>query len=378
MRIAFVATADFTSLGEFSGTAAFMARALSRLGLTLDPVVVPFPWDLWHWVRSNISWKLTGKYLWMEHEPRLLRRLAGEISTHLRKVRPDWIFSYSSIPVAYLETDAPIAFWSDAVFDAMVGYYPEYNQLSRIALRNGHGREQEALSRSRLALYSSQWAVDSAKHFYQVDASKLHVVPYGANLEKVPDEQEVTTRVQSRSHYPLKLLFIGGNWFRKGGDLAVEVAQRVCDSGQQVELSIVGCDPPGALPVFAKLHGFLRKDHPPDLNRLWQLFSSTHFLLLPSRAECCSMVLAEASAFGVPCLASNVGGNGSVVRDGVNGYLLDPGGFAVEATQLILKLVRSPEHYENLALQACREYGERLNWDVAASQVKALLEKHRG
>lgn len=375
MRVAFVATTDFTSIREFSGTAAFMARTLSRLELTLDPVVVPFPWDLVHWVRSRISWRLARKYIWKEYDRRLLRRLAGEIAGRLRKIQPDWVFSYSSIPVAYLETDAPIAFWSDAVFDAMVGYYPEYDGLSRASLRNGHLQEQEALSRCRLAIYSSQWAAESAKRYYQIDASKVHVVPYGANLEKGPDRQEVTTSIQARRQSPLQLLFIGGQWSRKGGDLAVAVAQHLSDAGEKVVLNVVGCEPPQHTPGFVKHHGFMRKDDPNDLERLWGLFGSSHFLLLPSRAECCAVVLAEACAFGVPCLASKVGGNGTLVKPGVNGYLLELSSFADEASRLILELVGNFNGYRELALQAYQEYRQRLNWDVAALQVKALLEQ---
>lgn len=374
MRIAFLTTSSLSSLREYSGTSAFMASALSRAGIQVEPVTAPLPRNLFLKLKCGLLWRLTRKTSLMEVEPILLRQVARGIEHHLHKIRPDWVFSYSSILVAYLETSIPIAFWSDAVFDGMVDFYPDYTGLSSACLKNGHRQEQKALSLSRLALYSSEWAADGAKRLFRLDASKVHVVPYGANLETVPDQQQIIEHVGARSGTVLKLLFIGADWARKGGDLALQVAQRLDWMGHQVELHIVGGKPAGDLPAFVKNHGFLRKDEPADVERLWRLFSSSHFLLLPSRAECCSMVLAEACAFGVPCLASDVGGNRTSVKDGVNGYLFSPKSFADEAMHLILRVMANPESYRNLALQAYRQYIEQLNWSVAASKVKTLLE----
>ena len=374
MRIAFLTNSSLSSLREYSGTSAFMASALSRAGIQVEPVTTPIPSNFFVRLKSALFLRLSGGASLMEVEPILIRQVAREAEHHLRKIRPDWVFSYSSILVAYLQTTVPIAFWSDAVFDGMVGFYPEYNGLCAACLKNGHRQEQAALSRCRLALYSSKWAAEGAKRLYRVDASKVHVVPYGANLETVPDEQQIIEYVGARTGAVLKLLFIGADWLRKGGDLALQVAQGLDGMGHQVELNIVGCRPPESLPAFARNHGFLRKDEPADVEKLWQLFSSSHFLLLPSRAECCAMVLAEACAFGVPCLASDVGGNRTSVQDGVNGYLFSPESFGDEATCLILRVMANPKSYRDLAFQAYRRYCEQLNWSVAASKVKALLE----
>jgi glycosyltransferase involved in cell wall biosynthesis len=378
MRIAFTATCDFASVREFSGTSAFMAQALSHVGLAIEPVIVPLPRDLFIRLKGGILSRLSNKVFMAQVEPRPLRQLAREVDYLIGKTAPDWVFSYSSIPVAYLETKVPIAFWSDAVFDGMVGFYPEYSSLTLKTLKNGHRQEQEALSRCRLALYSSGWAAEGARRYYQIDASKVHVVQYGANIENAPTQQEVAAFLRERAGPVLKLLFIGGHWLRKGGDIAIEVARRLHNSGQSVELNIVGCEPPEGSPVFVKRHGFLRKDNPADLEKLMRLFSLSHFLVLPSRAETLGIVFAEACAYGVPCLASNVGGIGTFVKEGVNGHLLELDSFVSDATQLILELSGSPIDYQSLALQAYHEYQENMNWNVAALRVKALLEQHRG
>nr|WP_246304616.1 glycosyltransferase family 4 protein [Nocardioides thalensis] len=51
----------------------------------------------------------------------------------------------------------------------------------------------------------------------------------------------------------------------------------------------------------------------------------TDVFVLPSAAEACPMALLQAMASGVPVIASRVGGVAEIVRDGVDGLLVEPG-----------------------------------------------------
>ncbi len=53
-------------------------------------------------------------------------------------------------------------------------------------------------------------------------------------------------------------------------------------------------------------------------------FEALDLLLSPSRTEGLSNVLLEALAFRVPVVATRVGGNGEIIRNGVSGLLVDP------------------------------------------------------
>jgi len=55
-----------------------------------------------------------------------------------------------------------------------------------------------------------------------------------------------------------------------------------------------------------------------DIEEIW---SRHHALVLPSRFEGMPLALVEAMLCGRPCIATDVGGNGELVRDGVNGFL---------------------------------------------------------
>ena len=84
-------------------------------------------------------------------------------------------------------------------------------------------------------------------------------------------------------------------------------------------------------------------------------------------------MLCEANSFGVPCLATNVGGIPTIIRDGVNGKL-----FAVDDARSIAsaagEIFRDPDAYNHLAESSFAEYESRLNWRVAGQTVRKLLE----
>ena len=179
--------------------------------------------------------------------------------------------------------------------------------------------------------------------------------------------------ISNRSFNKIKLLFIGVDWQRKGGANAVSVANMLNERGIKTELHLVGCDPKIDLPDFVVLHGFISKQSKDGLNKLKRLFLQSHFLIVPSLAEAFGIVFAEASSFGVPSLATNVGGIPSAVRDGINGKLFPLSASPKEYCDFIISTIQSKEKYVALALSSYKEYKERLNWDTSGKILGDLI-----
>jgi glycosyltransferase involved in cell wall biosynthesis len=117
----------------------------------------------------------------------------------------------------------------------------------------------------------------------------------------------------------------------------------------------------------------LDKNLPLHRQRLDQLLQQSHFLLLPSRAECYGISLCEASAFGLPVLTTAVGGISTVVRNGRNGYKLPLAASGVDYANLLVKLIADRPRYQQLALSSRAEYDQRLNWNRWAESIEDLL-----
>ena len=375
MRAAYITAYDSNDVSQWSGTGCYIARALEAQGIEfvrigplhrhIDPII--------------IGKFLLNKALRLNYQrkraPQVLHRYAAEIARRIEGLKLDFLFSPGTLEVSYLKTDIPIIFWTDCTFDGMVDFYPNMTSLAPETLRDGHAAEQAALTACRLAIYSSNWAAQTALDHYKVDPAKVKVVPFGANLVSSLKAEDMPGLVAARGRDPARLLFVGVEWERKGGDYAVALLDNLLRLGVPAELTVVGCMPPDAdrrPQVICR--GFLSKNVPKELEELERLFSAAHFLVIPSRAECFGVVAAEANLFGVPVLASDVGGFPDWIRAGRNGFCFPVHRFVEEATREILQLRKEPGAYEKLALTAFAESSEHLTWPAVGREVKALIE----
>ena len=248
------------------------------------------------------------------------RLIAWANTRKIARLNPDLVFGVAaSHMIAGLKTAAPLVHFSDATFQAVVGYYGEFSGLSPRTVRQGNRMEHAALHRADAVLLASDWAAASAITDYGLAPDRITVAPLGANIEAWP-----TFDPDRRPDGVCRLLFVGIDWERKGGDVAYAVLRGLLDRGVEAELHVAGCDPP--IPEDApgvRRHGFLRKSDPVEFERLQQLYQSATFFLLPTRAEAYGLVFAEASAFGLPILATRTGGVPSVVEAEVSGLLFD-------------------------------------------------------
>ncbi|RYD33398.1 MAG: glycosyltransferase, partial [Verrucomicrobiaceae bacterium] len=309
MKVAYVTPHASGDVHAWSGSVFHVREALAKAGCDILPVdsLVEKGRYLGK-VREILSKKFTGKTYLRDRSPVLLDSYASQVAARCAAMGPDIIFSPGTIPVAYLKIGKPVVFWTDATFAGITDYYAAFTDLSPRTLREGREMEQRALSNCSLAIYTSEWAARSAVDNYDVDPAKVKVVPFGANVSAARDEAVVRGLVAARDTASCELLFVGVDWERKGGPIALRVAEILKSRGVPVRLHVVGCEPPGVLPDFVVRHGFVSKKFPAGAARLAKLFSDAHFLIVPSRAECFGLVFAEAGSFGLPSLAAITGG----------------------------------------------------------------------
>lgn len=377
MKIAYVTTYDSSYPGNWSGTGYYIRKALEKQDVSLNPIgPLERRIGLWNRVKEKCARYLLGKVHMHNREPSVQEGYGRQVEERLRS-DVDVIFSPGTIPVSSVAVDIPVVFWTDATFSGITSLYPAYKNLDQSTIENGHAMEQRALNRCSLALYSSEWAARTARQEYDVEPSKVKVVPFGANLEvSCPrGHDDIDQFLRRRRGERCRLLFVGKDWERKGGDTALKVARILNQRGTSTELVVVGCEPELTVEEeeYVSCMGVIDKSNASGRKRLRELFVSSDFLLLPTRAECFGIVFAEASAHGLPSLATDVGGVPTALRDERNGFTLpveaDPEAYA----DLVETYWRSPEDYERLSHSAFDEYWNRLNWETAATEVTTLL-----
>jgi glycosyltransferase involved in cell wall biosynthesis len=200
----------------------------------------------------------------------------------------DVALSPSSIPLAFLEYDAPKVIWADATFHSLRVSYPGFSRYCLESIKSGDKVEQIAYERSALLCYASEWAANDAIDYYGVPRHKVRVIPFGANCDSpFSSEEHALAHIRQRAFSTNHFVFIGVDWERKGGDLAVEIIRRLNEVGAKSHLSIIGCRP--ALSAtdasFVKCLGFLSKSDAGDVARLQNTLMQSHFLLVPTSAE---------------------------------------------------------------------------------------------
>lgn len=377
MKIAYVTTYNALDIHNWSGLGYTIAKALADQGNSIDYIgnlkkkVSPMLL-----AKSKLYKKVTGKSLDIDRHPRVVQGYSDQI-TSLLNSKNDVIFSPGTVPIALLETKLPKVFYTDATFAGILNFYDKFQNLSQQAIENGNYIEKQALESSQLAIYSSDWAAQTAIEHYAVHPSKVKVVPFGANLETDRDLQTIKGIVSARSTQECHLLFLGVDWERKGGDVAVSVADLLNKAGLKTTLHIAGAKNVvgGALPDFVVDHGFISKSTDAGRAKLDQLFAQSNFLLLPTKADCTPVVFSEANSFGLPCITTDVGGIQTIIKDDTNGKTFSLTSDESLYADYIYRTFSDPEKYRQLALSSFHEYSSRLNWTVAGRELKKLLNE---
>jgi glycosyltransferase involved in cell wall biosynthesis len=117
----------------------------------------------------------------------------------------------------------------------------------------------------------------------------------------------------------LRILFVGADLYRKGGDLVLAAARRREFAG--CEFHIVT----RSEVMDAPANVFVHHDVTPGSEQLRELFSSASIFVLPTLADLSPIVLAEAMAMELPVVTTEVGAISEQVEDGQNGYVVSPG-----------------------------------------------------
>jgi glycosyltransferase involved in cell wall biosynthesis len=377
MKIAYTTTFNAEDVHNWSGTPYHMSQALKEAGASVHYIgdlsrqLPPFFKLKQHYNQFFCNQRLSPRF-----NITAAKHYSQQVAEQLKNVDVDAIVSPLINPIAYLDTDKPLILWTDAVYASLIGFYPPFAYHSAKTIQEGNAITKACLDRVTYAVFSSDWAARAAIEIYGVSKHKVKVIPFGANLSSSPSAADVAAAITKRDAHKIKLLFLAKSWERKGGDTVVAVAKALHEANYPVELHIVGYDHiPGqsVVPPYVHCHGFISKHNPEANLKLQTLLSESHFLFVPSRAEAYGIVFCEANAFGVPCLTTHVGGIGTVIEDGKNGFTFGLDARVQDYVEVIARCMQDRAGYQTLAENSYQAFTTRLNWGSAVNQLMKLI-----
>ncbi|RLA64068.1 MAG: hypothetical protein DRQ88_11570 [Epsilonproteobacteria bacterium] len=218
--------------------------------------------------------------------------------------------------------------------------------------------------------YDCEISVDSTILKYKNTNTNIKIIPNGVDVSPF-DSVDVSTSGQL-----IKILYVGRLHPQKGLKYLIAAAKKVIHK-YPCRFHIVGS-------------GDLEEDLKAQINRaglskyfifhgelcgvdLITQYKSAHLFVLPSIYEGQPLTLLEAWAAKLPVVVTDVGGNGEIIREGVNGYLVEPKN-PEKLSEAIIKAL------ENERLKGVGEAGYNLvkkeyGWDKLAERVYRIYEE---
>ncbi|HVX24711.1 MAG TPA: glycosyltransferase family 4 protein [Parafilimonas sp.] len=379
MKIAYLSISDPLNKKFWDGNIYYIAKALENCGHEVE-LLGPFnpPKILDKFLRGIA--KFTRSIFNREYLAKCNLLLswyaAKQFSKKLKGKEYDCICVPSeNSAAAFLKTQIPIVYVTDTTFKLITHYYSEFRKIPFLSKLEGNLLEKKALKKSTSVIYSSIWAAESAVHDYNISTEKILIMPMGGNVDELPDNNSIYKKLENRE---LTLLFIGNDWYRKGGDIAIETLKFLKYShGIKAKLVICGSNPPPQT-EYANVEVFpeLNMNKKEDADKLTSLLSNAHFLFVPARADCSLTEAAAANAYGVPAITTETGGIPEIVKDGINGYCLPYTANGNTYAALISELFIDESRYREL-ISSTRQYFEKnLNWCKWTEGFRELFEKN--
>lgn len=268
---------------------------------------------------------------------------------------------------AYIRTNIPILYYTDATFHLLEDYY--FVHLSTLCRKSGNHIQRLAMEKASWCLFASEWARKNAIQYYGISANKCFIGKLGANVDTVYFSK------QNHEKHLVNLLFIGVNWKRKGGDIAVDCIQElsILDPSRHYVLHMVGADFPFQGSNIKK-YGFLNRNNPKQQKQLIALREQADIFILPTKSECAGIVFCEASAYGIPSITYDTGGVGDYVINGENGYRLPLNATGKDFANKIIEILADNNQLKYMQKRSVEIYHKELNWNTLGDIFHSLID----
>ncbi len=205
----------------------------------------------------------------------------------------------------------------------------------------------------------SRWLRDFLVEHDGIPTEKVHHVGGGINVD--------AGQFDGSMRRGNKILFIGRDFERKGGDLVCEAFRCLRAEMPEAELHVAG---PAVNPCPGGMPGYHYYGDIP-FERLPELFNRCDAFCMPTHFEAYGLVFPEALCYGLPCIGRAVHEMPWFIEQGETGLLLEHDD-AGELAQKMKAVLRNPAYGENVRARR-GTYLEKYSWVSVARRISEVI-----
>ena len=208
-----------------------------------------------------------------------------------------------------------------------------------------------------------------------INPSKIRVVPNGVEKIKKFAQEEINTLKQELGIKPDEMVF--GVFARvekiKGHRFFIKAANRVIKEGYKAKFLVVG-DGTEMSDIKERVKNYGIEDnviftgYVKDTSKLLNIIDVN---VIASHSEAMSLALLEAMSIGKPSIATKVGGNPQVIRNGESGILVNPADSS-SLSEAMIKMLEDTYFVKNLSENAEKDYEKMYTAEIMVNNLEKI------
>lgn len=204
-----------------------------------------------------------------------------------------------------------------------------------------------------------QWLANDLIDRCGLPAAKIHHVGGGINLDK--------SRINYGNKTGDKILFVGRDFIRKGGELVLKAFSILKKQRHNAELYVAG---PAQNPLPEGMNGYhYMGDCSHD--KLSDLLNKCDIFVMPSHFEAYGLVFIEALTYGLPCIGRDAYEMPYFIKDGETGLLMKDND-TEQLASMMLRLLQD-EKIKNNVRSRKDWYIKEYSWDTVAERIMNVI-----
>ena len=178
---------------------------------------------------------------------------------------------------------------------------------------------------------------------------------------------------------PYTLTFAGRLHATKGIDTLISAIKIVKEQLPEIQLRIIGGNLNGeAIKPYEKMVrnydlgnniSFMGNQ---SKNTVLEYFSRSQLSIVPSLFEAFGFVVIESFSVKTPVIGSNTGGIKEIIRDGIDGYLVEPGNHEMLANRIV-ELLTNQEKLDQFKLNCYQRFKDEFELNTGVAKIAKYL-----